>query len=121
MGDECLFAEVGDVDFPLAGEPVFGRDDQGELVFEDFGGLQLRVARNVGDGAEIEAVVEDFEGNVAGKHAMDADLHAGMFLRKMASAGSSAWMELSLTPRESSPRRRGLRARTGPLNLRREG
>jgi hypothetical protein len=61
---------------------MFGRDDQGQLVFADFGGLELRLLGNVGDGAYVEAVVEDFVGDVAGEHAMDADQHAGMELAK---------------------------------------
>jgi hypothetical protein len=40
--------------------------------------LQLRVARNEADGAEIEAIVQDFVRNVAGKHAVNADLDAGV-------------------------------------------
>jgi hypothetical protein len=90
VGDEGFAAEVGDVDFALAGQGMLGRDDQGEFIFQDFGGLQLRVARDVGDGAEVEAIVEDFVGDVAGKHAMDADLHAGMFFAKYGEGGEES-------------------------------
>ena len=90
VGDESFFAEVGDVDFALAGQRMLGRDDEDELVFQDFGGLQLRVARNEGDGAEIEAVVEDFVRDVAGKHAVHAHLHAGMFFAEDGERGEQS-------------------------------
>jgi hypothetical protein len=40
--------------------------------------LELRVARDKRNSAEVEAIVQDFVGNVAGKHAVNADLDAGM-------------------------------------------
>src|SRR4030081_464178 len=77
--DEHFAAQVGDVDFAFAGQRMFGRNDQTQLILQNFRGLQLRIARNVGDGAEVQTVVEDFMRNVARKHAMHADLHARMF------------------------------------------
>ncbi len=79
MGDEGFAAEIGDVHFPLASQRMFGRDNERELIFEDFGGLQKRIARHVGNGAEVKAIVEYLVGNIAGKNAMDANLNARMF------------------------------------------
>src|SRR5262245_19025970 len=76
MGDEILLSEVGDVDFTLAGESVLRRNDGCELVLEDFRSEQLWIARHIRNGAEVEAVVQNFVGNVAGKHTMNADLNA---------------------------------------------
>ena len=78
MGDEILFAKFLDLDFPFFGERVLGRNNQGEFVFEDFSGLELRIARNEGNGAEIQAIVDHFMRNIAGEHAMEPDLDAGM-------------------------------------------
>src|SRR5215831_14520665 len=57
---------------------MFSRDKQSEFILQDFRGFQLRVARDERDGAEIEAIVQDFVRNVAGKHAVNADLDAGV-------------------------------------------
>jgi hypothetical protein len=38
----------------------------------------LGFAGDVGNGADVEAIVEDFVGDVAREHAVDADLDAGM-------------------------------------------
>ncbi len=78
VGDEVFFAEFLDINFLALGEGVLGGNDEGEFVFQDFSGLQLRIAGDVGDGAEIEAVVQDFVRNVAREHAVKADLHAGV-------------------------------------------
>jgi hypothetical protein len=80
VGDEVFVAEIRHVDFAFLGEGVFWGNDQGELVFADFGGLKLRLLWDVGDCADVQAVIEDFVGDVAGKHAVDADLDAGMEL-----------------------------------------
>ena len=87
VGDEVFVAEVFDIDFALFGEDVFWGNDEGQFVFADFGGLELRLLRNVGDGADIEAVVEDFVGDVARKHAMDADENAGVELAERGEGG----------------------------------
>jgi len=76
MGDEIFLTEFGDIDFAFFCEEMLGVDDEGQLVFEDFGGEELGIAGHERDGAEIETVVEDFVGDVTGKHAMDADLNA---------------------------------------------
>ena len=78
MGDEVFIGEVGDVNFALFREDMFWGNDQGKFVLEDFCGLELRVARDERDGAEIEAVVQDFVRNVARKHAVNAHLNAGV-------------------------------------------
>ena len=78
VGDEGFLAEFFDADFATLGEGMLRRDDKGEFVFEDFGGLQLGVAGDERDRAEIETVVDDFVGDVAGKHSVQTDLHAGM-------------------------------------------
>jgi hypothetical protein len=69
---------------------MLGRNDHGELVLEDFDGLELVVARDEGDGAEVETVVEDFVGNIAGKQAMDANLDAGMGFAELGEGGKQA-------------------------------
>jgi len=50
------------------------------------------------------AVVQHFVRNVSRKHAMNAHLNPGCISRNLERAGSKAWMELSFTPRDSSPR-----------------
>jgi len=87
VGDEVFLAEFGDIDFALLCEEMFGVDDQGQLIFADFGGEELSVARDIGDRAEIEAVVEDFVGNVAREHAVDTDLNAGMKFAEFGEGG----------------------------------
>ena len=78
VSDKDLFAKLGDVHFALSCQSMLRGNDQGELIFQDFHGLELGIARHIGNGAKVEAVIEDFVGNVAGKHAMDADLDAGV-------------------------------------------
>ena len=76
MGNEIFLGEVGDVDFALLSEKMFRRDNQGQFILQNFGGLELRVARDERNGAEVQAIVQDFVRNVAGKHAVDAHLDA---------------------------------------------
>src|SRR6266849_616471 len=78
MRDEGFFAEFFDFNFLAFGEPVFWRHHQGQFILQNFRGLQLRVARHERNGAEVEAIVDDFVRNVAREHAVQADLHAGM-------------------------------------------
>src|ERR1700676_900305 len=80
--DEHFAAQVGDVDFALASERMFRRNDEAELVLQDFCGWQWRVARNVRDGAKVQAIVEDFMRNIAGKHAVHPDLNSRMLFAK---------------------------------------
>ena len=87
MRDKVFPGEVGDVDLAFFREDMFRRNHQGEFILQDFGGLELRVARDEGDGAEIEAIVEDFVWNVAGKHAVNPDLDAGMQLAEFGERG----------------------------------
>ena len=87
VGDEVFVAEVLDVDFALFREDMFGRNDQSEFVLQDFGGLELRLLRDVGDGAEVEAIVKNLVRDIAGEHAMDADQDAGMQLAKGGQGG----------------------------------
>jgi hypothetical protein len=49
--------------------------------------LKLWVAGNEGDGAEVETVVQNFVGDIAREHAVDADLHAGMQLTEFCESG----------------------------------
>ena len=78
MSDKIFFAEFLDLDFAFLGKRMLGRNNQGEFVFEDFGGLELRIARHKGNGAEIESIVDDFVRNIAREHAMETYLDAGM-------------------------------------------
>jgi hypothetical protein len=87
MGDENFAAEIGDIDFTLSRERMFGRCYERELIFQNFRGLQLRVARNVGDSAEVEAIVQHLVRNVARKHAVNTHLHTRMFLAKYDEGG----------------------------------
>ena len=87
VGDEILVAKFADFDFAALGERMLWGNDEGELVLENFNGLKLLFARDEGDGAEIEAVVEDFVGNIAGKQAMHADLDAGMGFAEIGQSG----------------------------------
>ena len=80
VGDERFFGKVSDIHFAFFRQDMFRRDDQGQLVFPDFRGLELGIARDERNGAEIEAIVQDFVRNVAGKHAMDANQDAGVQL-----------------------------------------
>src|SRR5580704_5494746 len=87
VSDEVFVAEVCDIDFAFFRERVLWRNDERELVFTDFGGLELRLLGDVGNGADIEAVIEDFVRNIAREHAMNADEDAGMELAKGGQSG----------------------------------
>jgi len=52
--------------------------DQGQLILQDFRGQKLGIAGHEGNRAEIQAVVQNFMRDVPRKHAMHADLHAGV-------------------------------------------
>src|SRR5262249_2826491 len=58
-----------------------------EFVLQDFGRLQLRVARHVGNRTEIQAIVQDFMGDVAREHAMHPNLDARMLLAEFCNRG----------------------------------
>jgi hypothetical protein len=47
----------------------------------------LRVAGNEGDGAEVETVVDDFVGDVAGKHTMETNLNTGVSFAEFGERG----------------------------------
>src|SRR5258708_437678 len=66
---------------------MFWRNYQREFIFQNFHGLQLRFAGNEGDGAEVQAVIQNFVRNIARKHAMDSDLDAGMEFTELAERG----------------------------------
>jgi hypothetical protein len=87
VGDEIFLAEFGDIDFAFFCEEMLGVDYEGQLVFEDFGGEELGVAGHERDGAEIEAIVQDFVRDVAGKHAVDANLDSGMQFAELGEGG----------------------------------
>src|SRR6516164_4517495 len=87
MGDEGFAGKVGDVDFALLCKPVLWRHDQRQLVFQNLGGLELGIARHKGNGAEIETVIQDLVGNIAGKHAVNAQLDPGMQFAKFGEGG----------------------------------
>ena len=87
VGDEVFLAEFLDFDFALFGERMLGRDDESQFVFQDFGSLKLRIARDEGDSTEVEAVVHDFVRDVAGEHAVQADLDAGVRLAESGEGG----------------------------------
>src|SRR5216684_3460751 len=90
VGDEVFVAKLGDIDFTLFREEMLGGHDQGQLIFANFRGQELGIAGHVGDGAEIEAVVHDFMGDVARKHAVHAHLDPGMFLAKLSQGGEQS-------------------------------
>src|SRR5262249_7589430 len=70
-----------------AGERVLGMHDERQFVFENFGGLQLRIARDEGNGAQVKPVVQHFVRNVPREHAMNADLHTRMGLAELGQRG----------------------------------
>ena len=78
VGDERFFGQVSDIHFAFFRQDMFRRDDQGQLVFQDFRGLKLGITRDERNGAEIEAIVQDLVRNIAGKHAMDANQDSGV-------------------------------------------
>jgi len=82
VGDEGFGSEVSNVDFAFFSQGVSRLHDQGQLVFENYCGLELRIAGDKGDSAEIEAVVQDFVWNLAGQHAVNTDLDTRMKFAK---------------------------------------
>lgn len=90
MGDEVLAAEFFDVHLALFGESVLGRDDESELIGENFGGLKLRLLGDVRDGADVQTVIQDFVRNVAGEHAVDAHQRARMQLAETGEGGQKS-------------------------------
>ena len=99
VGDEVFFAEFLDFDFAFFCQRVLGRNDESEFVLQNFGRLKLRIARDKGNRAEIEAVVDHFVGNIAGEHAMKADLNAGVGFAE-ASEGGEEGMDGALVDAE---------------------
>jgi len=87
VGDKIFLSQFLDVHFAALGKGMLRRNDEGEFVFQNFGGLQLGVARDEGDSAEVEAVVHHFVRDVAGKHAVEADLYAGMSFAELGESG----------------------------------
>src|SRR6266567_7131202 len=87
VGDKILVSQVGDIDFALPREDVLGMHHESQLILEDFGGLKLGVAGHEGNRAQIQAVVEDFVRDVPRKHAVHADLDAGMFFAEFREGG----------------------------------
>ena len=90
VSDEVFFAKLGDIDFAFFCEDVLGVDDQCQLIFADFRSQKLGVAGDERDGAEIEAVVQDFMRDVARKHAVDAHLDARMLFAKFGQGGKES-------------------------------
>jgi hypothetical protein len=90
VGDKILLAEFGDFHFAALGEGMFGRNDKSELILEDFRSLKLRFARNKRNGAKIQTIVQDFVGNIAGKKAMNANLHARMQFAELGESGKQS-------------------------------
>src|SRR6516164_7420398 len=87
MGEEGFAGKVGDVYFSLLCKPVLWRHDQRQLVFQNLGGLELGIAWHKGNGAESETVIQDLVGNIAGKHAVNAQLDPGMQFAKFGEGG----------------------------------
>lgn len=83
VGDESFIAKLSDIDFAFLGQSMLGRNDQGELIFQNLGGLELGVARHEGNGTEVQAIIKHFMRNIAREHAVDAHLHAGMLFAKL--------------------------------------
>ena len=90
VGDEVFFAELLDFDFAFFCQRVLGRNDESELVLQNFGRLKLRIARDKRNRAEIEAVVDHFVGNIAGEHAMKADLNARVGFSEVSQGGKES-------------------------------
>jgi hypothetical protein len=90
VGDESFFSQFGNVNFAFFRKDMFRGNDQGQLILQDFCGLELRVARDEGNGAKIEAVVQDFVRNVAGKHAVNAHLDAAVEFAEFGEGGKKS-------------------------------
>src|SRR6201999_1173801 len=77
VSDEGFLAQVFDVHFALLGERMLQRNDEREFVLQYFGRLQLWLAWDERNRANVETIVEHFVGNVARKHPVHANLDAG--------------------------------------------
>jgi hypothetical protein len=53
---------------------------QGQLILQDFRGLQLGIARHERDGTHVEAVVQHLVGYIAREHPVHPHLHSRMHL-----------------------------------------
>ena len=62
-------------------------DDQGQLILQNFRSVQLRIARDERDGADIEPIVQHLVRNVARKHAVHPYLHARVQFAKSRKGG----------------------------------
>src|SRR5579883_2433836 len=74
VGYEAFLGEVGELGLAAFGQAMPGRDDEGEFVAKNFRGGELRLLRYKGGDAEVEAVVQQFRGDVAGKRAADGQM-----------------------------------------------
>ena len=73
-------AQVGDVHAAFFGQPVPGRNDEGQLVAENLGRGQLRFARHKRDHPQIQPVIQNLRGHVAREGSPHGDVHLGIEL-----------------------------------------
>src|SRR5690349_21196253 len=83
VADERFLAKLLHFHLAAFAKGMFQWYDKGKLVLAKLRGLQLGFSRNKREGANVEAVVQDFVRNIARKHAMDTYLHAWMHLAKL--------------------------------------
>src|SRR6267154_6783593 len=85
--DEGFVGKIFDVHLPALGQRMFQRHHQGQLVLQDFRSLQLRIARNIRDCADVQTIVQHFVRNISRKHSMNAHLNARMHFAEFGERG----------------------------------
>ena len=85
--DEIFASQFRDVDLSFFRQRVLRRHHQRELVFEDLGSLELPFPRHKGDCTQVQTVVQHLVRDIAGKHAVDAQVHTRMLLPKFGERG----------------------------------
>jgi hypothetical protein len=84
VGNKAFLTQFGELGAAALREAMFGRNDQGKLIAKDFYRGELRLLGDERRDAEIQAIVQQFRGDIAGKRAA----HGQMDLRiKPAIAG----------------------------------
>ena len=75
VGDEDFLAQFAEIGAAALGQAMLRRNDQGELIAKDFYGGELGLLRNKRRDAEVQAIVQQFGGNVPRKRAAHGQMH----------------------------------------------
>src|SRR5690242_14719262 len=75
MCDKIFLSQFGEIGAAALGEAMFRRNDERELIAKDFDRGKLRLLRNEGGDAEVEAIVQQFGGDVARKGASHGQMN----------------------------------------------